>query len=341
MKIAVDAMGGDYAPKTVVEGVELARDEFKDVEFLLFGDEQKVNALLKNKERITVIHASEVIDMNDEPVKAIRRKKNSSMVMAAQAVKEGQADALFSCGNTGALLTAGILIVGRIKGVPRPGLLSTLPVVSGTSGSFNLLDSGANAESKPEHLYQYALLGKYYAENVRHIKNPRIGLLNNGTEPHKGSKLTLEAHRLIASDHSLNFVGNVEARDIMNGVCDVLVADGFTGNAVLKAVEGTALAVTHLLKDSIMAGGLKSKLGALMMKPALKQMKNRMDQSQYGGAVLMGAKAPVVKAHGSSDAKTVYYTLRQIRTMIDEKMVENFTAYWTSLQDETEPKTDN
>lgn len=332
MKIAVDAMGGDYAPKTVVEGVERARDEFGDTEYLLFGDSEQVGSLLKNRERITVIPTTEVIDMNDEPVKAIRRKKDSSLVRAAQAVREGEADALFSCGNTGALLTAGLLIVGRIKGIPRPGLLSTLPMVSGRTGSFNLLDSGANADSKPEHLYQYALLGKYYAENVRGIKNPRIGLLNNGTEPHKGSRLTLEAHKLIAADESLNFVGNVESRDVLNNVCDVLVADGFTGNAVLKAIEGTASSVLHLLKDSIMSSGLSGKLGALMLKPVFGEIKNRMDQAQYGGAVLLGAKAPVVKAHGASDARTVYYTISQIRTMVNGRMVEDFTAYWEDLQ---------
>ena len=191
IKLAVDAMGGDNAPASVVAGVERARDEFNDVEFILFGDEAKVRAVLKNDERITLKQADEVITMNDEPVKAVRKKKTSSMVMAANAVKEGEADALFSCGNTGALLASGLLIVGRIRGIVRPGLLSTLPVISLKGGSFNLLDSGANADSKPEQLYQYALLGKYYAETVRGIKNPRIGLLNNGEEPHKGSKLPL------------------------------------------------------------------------------------------------------------------------------------------------------
>ena len=333
MKIAIDAMGGDNAPQAVIEGVLQARDEFKDMEFMLFGDEAQLKALVPSTDRIEIIHTTEIIDMNDEPVKAIRRKKDSSLVQAAQAVKKGEADALFSCGNTGALLTAGLLIVGRVKGVSRPGLLSTLPILKAGvgDGTFNLLDSGANADSKPEHLYQYALLGKYYAENVRGLKNPRIGLLNNGTEPHKGSKLTLEAHQLIAADKSLNFVGNVESRDIMNGVCDVLVADGFTGNAVLKSVEGTASATLHLLKDAIMDAGLMGKLGALMLKPVFKALKGKMDQSQYGGAVLLGSKAPVVKAHGSSDGITVYYTLKQIKTMIDGQVVPKFTAYLEEL----------
>lgn len=340
VKIAVDAMGGDNAPKTVVEGVLRARDEFADLEFCLYGDEQQVNPLIDNMERIEIIHTSEVIDMNDEPVKAIRRKKDSSMVQAAQAVKENKADALFSCGNTGALLTAGLLIVGRVKGVSRPGLLSTLPVLNATSGDgrFNLLDSGANADGKPEQLYQYALLGKYYAQNVRGLANPRIGLLNNGTEPHKGSKLTLEAHQLIAADDSINFVGNVEARDLLTGVCDVVVADGFTGNAVLKAIEGTASATLHLLKDAIMAAGVSGKLGALMLKPVFKELKGKLDQSQYGGAVLLGAKAPVVKAHGASDAKTVYYTLKQIREIVAGQVVEKFSAY---LEQQRSEQTEN
>ncbi|MCI1953487.1 MAG: phosphate acyltransferase PlsX [Ligilactobacillus acidipiscis] len=332
LKMAVDAMGGDNAPQTIVEGVETARDEFLDVEFVLYGDRAQIDPLIHNTERITLVQADEQIDMNDEPVRAIRRKKNSSMVMAATAVKNGESDALFSCGNTGALLAAGLLLVGRIKGISRPGLVSTLPVVSSDNESFNLLDSGANADSKAEQLYQYALLGKYYATSVRGIKEPRIGLLNNGTEPHKGSKLTLEAHKLIAADKSINFVGNVESRDLLDGVCDVVVADGFTGNAVLKAIEGTASSVMHLLKNTIMNAGVSGKLGALLLKSSLGQIKGKMDQSQYGGAVLLGVKAPVVKAHGASDGKTVYYTIKQIKSMIDGQMLPNFTEYFSAQQ---------
>ncbi|EKW98665.1 phosphate acyltransferase PlsX [Ligilactobacillus saerimneri] len=332
MKIAVDAMGGDYAPQSVVAGVERARDEFKDVEFLLFGNQAQLTELIKDKERLTIIPTTELITMNDEPVKAIRKKKDSSLVRAAQAVKDGAADALFSCGNTGALLAAGLFIIGRIRGVARPGLLSTLPIISGQEGVFNLLDSGANADGKPEHLYQYALLGKYYAESVRGIDNPRIGLLNNGTEPHKGSKLTVAAHQLISADPSLNFVGNVEARDMANGSCDVIVADGFTGNAALKSMEGTAKGIMTMLKDAIMTSGVKGKLGALLLKPSLMKLKQRMDQSTYGGAVLLGAKAPVVKAHGASDARTVYYTVKQIRAMVAGQMIPKFTAYLATQQ---------
>lgn len=330
MKIAVDAMGGDYAPQSVVSGVEKARDAFDDMEFILFGKIDEVKPLVHDQTRISFQQADEVIVMNDEPVKSIRQKKQSSLVLAAQAVKEGKADALFSCGNTGALLAAGLLLIGRIKGVQRPGLLSTLPVVSSEQGGFNLLDSGANADNKPEYLHQFAVLGKFYAQTVRGIENPRIGLLNNGAEPHKGSTLTLAAHELISADKSLNFIGNVESRDLTNGVCDVVVADGFTGNAVLKSIEGTASAVMHLVKNSVKDANLLGKLGALMLKPSLMKIKERINPSRYGGAVLLGVKAPVVKAHGSSDAQTVYYTMRQIRTIVNEGLLHKFQAAFSN-----------
>nr|WP_054757320.1 phosphate acyltransferase PlsX [Liquorilactobacillus satsumensis] len=351
MKIAVDAMGGgdNAPPQTVVAGgVERARDEFTDLEFILFGKENEIKKYLKNEDRIKIVHTDEEIVMNDEPVRAIRRKKNSSMVLAAKAVKEQQADAFFSCGNTGgALLAAGLLIVGRIKGITRPGLLSTMPVLGQTDGgAFNLLDSGgANAENKPEHLHQYAILGKYYAQRVRGIENPRIGLLNNGTEPHKGSQVTQAAYHLLSADESLNFVGNVEANAILKGVADVVVADGFTGNAVLKAIEGAAGAMVHLLKETIMKSGVVGKLGALLLKSSLSGLKDKMDQSRYGGAVLLGVKAPVVKAHGASDSTAVYYTLRQIHKMLKEEMVPELVSYFAQQEEKkaaqkTEEKND-
>ncbi|KRM89221.1 phosphate acyltransferase PlsX [Liquorilactobacillus vini] len=329
MKIAVDAMGGDHAPAAVVAGVIKARDQFTDLEFLLFGQVEQIQPLVKDSTRIKILPATEVISMNDEPVQAVRRKKDSSLVLAAKAVKEGQAEALFSCGNTGALLAAGLLIVGRIKGITRPGLLSTLPMIGQQNGAFNLLDSGANAESKPEHLYQYALLGKYYAQTVRGIANPRIGLLNNGTEPHKGSKVTQEAYQLLKAEPEINFVGNVEANAVLKNAADVIVADGFLGNTLLKSIEGTASAIMHLLKETIMAGGFSSKAGALLLKPTFKELKSKMNQAKYGGAVLLGVKAPVVKAHGASDAETVYYTLAQIEQMLKENMIPDFVNYFS------------
>lgn len=326
-RIAVDAMGGDHAPQAIVEGVNRAIAEFKDIEIQLYGDEAKIKQYLTATERVSIIHTDEKINSDDEPAKAIRRKKKASMVLGAQAVKEGQADAVVSAGNTGALLAAGLFVVGRIKGVDRPGLMSTLPTLDGKG--YDMLDLGANAENTAIHLHQYAVLGSFYAKNVRNIDKPRVGLLNNGTEDTKGDPLRKETYALLAADTSLNFVGNVEARDLMNGVADVVVADGFTGNAVLKTMEGTALNLMGSLKTSIKEGGLIAKLGALFLKDSLYRLKNTLDYTSAGGAVLFGLKAPVVKCHGSSDAKSVYYTLKQVRTMLQTNVVGQLVDEFT------------
>jgi len=302
-KIAVDAMGGDYAPQAIVEGVNQALADFSDIEVQLYGDEAKIKQYLTATERVSIIHTDEKIDSDDEPTRAIRKKKNASMVLAAKAVKDGEADAVLSAGNTGALLAAGFFIVGRIKNIDRPGLMSTLPTVDGRG--FDMLDLGANAENTAQHLHQYAVLGSFYAKNVRGIAKPRVGLLNNGTESSKGDPLRKETYELLTTDESLNFIGNVEARDLMNGVADVVVADGFTG----------------MLKNSITGGGLRAKLGALLLKDSLRGLKKQLNYSDVGGAVLFGVKAPVVKTHGSSDAKAVYSTIRQIRTMLETDVV--------------------
>ena len=326
-KIAIDAMGGDNAPKAIVEGVNRALAEFSDIEIQLYGDEAKIKEYLTATERVSIVHTDEKINSDDEPAKAIRRKKKASMVLGAQAVKEGTADAVISAGNTGALLAAGLFVVGRIKGIDRPGLMSTLPTLDGKG--YDMLDLGANAENTPKHLHQYAILGSFYAKNVRGIDKPRVGLLNNGTEATKGDPLHKETYALLAEDDSLNFVGNVEARDLMNGVADVMVSDGFTGNAVLKTMEGTALNIMGSLKSSIKSGGWKAKLGALLLKDSLYSLKDTMDYSSAGGAVLFGLKAPVVKCHGSSDAQAVYYAIRQARKMLDTNVVGQLVEAFT------------
>ncbi|MXQ49667.1 phosphate acyltransferase PlsX [Streptococcus pneumoniae] len=326
-RIAVDAMGGDHAPKAIVEGVNRAIQDFSDIEIQLYGDEAKIREHLTASERVTIVHTNEKINSDDEPAKTIRRKKDASMVLAARAVKDGEAHAMMSAGNTGALLAAGLFVVGRIKGVDRPGLMSTLPTRDGKG--FDMLDLGANAENTPAHLLQYAILGSFYAKNVRGIAKPRVGLLNNGTEATKGDSLHKEAYDLLTQEASIYFVGNVEARDLMNGVADVVVTDGFTGNAVLKAIEGTAINLMGSLKSAIKSGGFKAKIGALFLKDSLYQLKDTMDYSSAGGAVLFGLKAPVVKSHGSSDERAIYYTIKQIRTMLEtdvvNQLVETFT----------------
>ena len=327
MKIAVDAMGGDYAPEAIVKGVMLAREKFNDIEFQLYGKEAEIRKYLTDDRNITIIHTDEKINSDDEPVKAIRRKKQASMVLAAQAVKEGRADAILSAGNTGALLAAGLFVVGRIKGIERPGLMSTLPVI-GSTGGFDMLDLGANADNKPEHLVKYAILGSYYAENVRKVAQPKVALLNNGTEDSKGNELTKKAFELLKATPEINFIGNIEAREILEGRAGVVVTDGFTGNAVLKSIEGTALSMMKLLKHAILDSGIKGKMGALLLKGGLKDLKNQMDYSKHGGAVLFGLKAPVIKAHGSSKEEAVYATIKQIHTMLESRVVEKLVAHF-------------
>ena len=317
MKIAIDAMGGDHAPKEIVLGALKAIDTYSDMEITLVGDENKINQYVKDRNRISIIHTDEVITGTDEPVRAVRRKKNASMVLAAKEVAEGRADACISAGNTGALMAAGLFIVGRIEGIERPALSPTLPTIGGEG--FVLLDVGANVDAKPEHLVQYALMGSIYSQKVRGIDYPRVGLLNIGTEEKKGNELTKHTYEMLKKA-DINFIGNIEARDLLDGVADVVVTDGFTGNMVLKTIEGTALSIFKMLKSALMSN-LKSKLAAAILKPNLLELKSQMDYSEYGGAGLFGLKAPVIKAHGSSDAKAIFSAIRQTREMIEHQVI--------------------
>lgn len=335
MKIAIDVMGGDYAPKEIVEGVEQARDINSDVIYQLFGDRNKINKYLKNNDSIEIHHTEEYISMDDEPTKAIKKKKNSSLVLAAKSVKEGNSDSLFSAGNTGAIMVAGLLIVGRIKGIDRPGLTTTLPVIDNDMG-FTMIDCGANADTKLLNIKQYALMGKYYAENVKKIDNPRIGLINNGTESDKGNIQHREMYEMLSEMNSINFIGNIESRDLLNGVTDVAVTDGFTGNAVLKTIEGTALSMMNLIKKEIKSNGMKSKIGALLLKNSFKDVGRKMDYTRYGGALLLGLKAPVVKSHGNSKAKTVKNSLVEIQNIVDSGLTNSINDYFDNDQNKTE-----
>ncbi|MGK7378439.1 phosphate acyltransferase PlsX [Planococcus sp. 1R117A] len=313
MIIAVDGMGGDHAPKEIIEGVYKALEEFGDLSIQLYGHQDKMQPYLKVHERLSVIHCDEVIEATDDPVRAVRRKKGASMVQMAQAVKDGRADACVSAGNTGALMAAGLFVVGRIDGVDRPALAPTLPTIDGKG--FVMLDMGANAEARPEHLVQYAVMGSIYAEKVRGIQNPTVGLLNIGTEEKKGNDLTKAAFPLL-KEAPVNFIGNVESRDLLNGAADVVVTDGFTGNMVLKTIEGTAMNVFSMIKDVFMSSA-KTKFAALLVKNDLNGLKGMLDYSEYGGAGLFGLKAPVIKAHGSSNANALFNAIRQTRTMVE------------------------
>ncbi|KAA1042768.1 phosphate acyltransferase PlsX [Macrococcus equipercicus] len=316
IKIAVDMMGGDNAPDVVLDGVKMLLDEYDDVEIQLFGDQEKYRL---QHERIQFQHCTEVIDMEDEPVRAIRRKKDSSMVRMAEAVKYGEADACVSAGNTGALMSSGLFIVGRLPGVERPALALTLPTVD--DSGFILLDMGANADAKPEHLEQYAVMGNVYAKAIRKIERPTIGLLNIGTEDKKGNMLTREAFTLLKAQDPLNFIGNVEAKDLLFSAADVVVTDGFTGNMVLKSLEGTANSIFTMLKQQL-TKNMKNKLAAGVLKKDMNLIKDKMDYSEYGGAILFGLNGIVIKAHGSSNARAIFNALRQAKETVEMNVLE-------------------
>ncbi|MBM0823016.1 phosphate acyltransferase PlsX [Staphylococcus epidermidis] len=316
VKIAVDMMGGDDAPGIVLDAVKKAVEDFKDLEIILFGDGSQYNL---SHERIEFRHCTEKIEMEDEPVRAIKRKKDSSMVKMAEAVKSGEADGCVSAGNTGALMSAGLFIVGRIKGVARPALVVTLPTTDGKG--FVFLDVGANADAKAEHLLQYAQLGNIYAQKIRGIQNPSVSLLNIGTEAAKGNSLTKKAYDLFEKNQSFNFTGNIEAKTLMDGNVDGVVTDGYTGNMVLKNLEGTAKSIGKMLKETIMSS-FKNKLAGAVLKKDLETFAKKMDYSEYGGSVLLGLDGTVVKAHGSSNAKAFYSAIRQAKIAGEENIVQ-------------------
>lgn len=313
MIIALDGMGGDHAPGEIIKGALESLAAFTDIHIHIYGDEVAMAPYLQQHDRLKVIHCTEVIEPEDEPVRAIRRKKDASMVRMAQAVKDGEAGAGVSAGNTGALMAAGLFIVGRIDGIERPALAQALPTVDGKG--FVLLDLGANADAKPSQLGQYAVMGSIYAEKVRGISKPRIGLLNIGTEEGKGNELTKAAYDVL-KEAPINFIGNVEARDLLTGAADVVVTDGFTGNMVLKTLEGTAHGFFTMLKEVYMTS-MKTKLSVALVKNELGDLKKKMDYAEYGGAGLFGLNAPIIKAHGSSNANAIYNAIRQARTMVE------------------------
>ena len=304
MNIAIDAMGGDLAPKAVLEGVSLVLPELsKDVELVLYGDEAAIKSGLAELNitdaRVKTIATSEVICCDEQPTLAIRRKKDSSMVRAIEAVANGEADCVLSAGSTGALLTGATLIIKRLKGVKRPALATVLPTLDGCA---LLLDCGANTDCKSDYLVQFALMGSAYMKSVIGVENPRVGLLNNGAEEEKGNELTKETHQLLKTA-PVNFTGNCEGRDVLGGQFDVVVCDGFDGNIMLKGTEGAAGLIMDLLKQALMSS-FRTKIGAAICKPAFKMLKKKLDYTEYGGAPLLGVNGGVIKAHGSSNGKS-------------------------------------
>lgn len=324
MRIAIDAMGGDYAPKEIVAGAIAAAKEHADIKILLVGDQHQLEPLIAEKQlsNLQIVHADEMIAADDEPVRAVRRKKNSSMVVAGRLVKDKEADAMLSAGNTGALMATGLLVVGRIAGIERPALAPLLPSMDNTG--LLALDLGANMDATPEQLLQYAIMGSIYRQRVEGIKSPRVGLLNVGTEEMKGNELTKTAYEAL-KDSQLNFVGNIESKEILQRPCDVLVCDGFSGNIMLKSYEGAASVIFNELKTAFKQTWL-TKLAAAVMLPKLKGLKKKLDPNEFGGAPLLGINGLVLKIHGSSDARAVQAAVLQAKTAVDNDLIGSITA---------------
>lgn len=312
--VALDAMGGDNAPSEIVQGAVDAVNKSKNVKVLLVGQEAVVKAQLEGKtfpkEQIEIVNATEKIETAEPPVKAIRGKKDSSIVVGMKLVKNGEADAFVSAGSSGAILVGGQLLVGRIKGVERPPLAPLIPTAKGVS---LLVDCGANVDARAAHLVQFAKMGSIYMEHVLGISNPKVGIVNLGAEEEKGNALVKETFPLLKACDDINFVGSVESRDIPMGAVDVAVCEAFAGNAILKTYEGVGAVLVGKIKEGLMSS-LRSKIGALLIKPALKKTLKSFDATEYGGAPLLGLNGLVVKTHGSAKAKEVCNSIIQCET---------------------------
>ena len=311
MRIAVDAMGGDNAPLEVVKGVNVAAEENKDIEIILIGDENKINECFANlgnakPQNVTIIHTDVAVTMEDDPMVVMKEKVNSSMAIGLKLLKNEEAEAFISAGNTGALHTASTLLVRKIKGIRRSAIASVMPFDTPVL----LLDSGANPTVTEDILNQWAIIGSAYSSAMLGVENPRVGLLNNGTEEHKGTPVMQAAYQLLKENEHINFIGNVESREIPNSPCDVLVTDGFTGNIALKLAEGMGAFVFATLKE-MFSKNLKTKLSYLMIKDSLRGLKTLFDASSYGGAPLLGLSKPVIKPHGSCKAANITAAVKQ------------------------------
>ena len=329
MKVIVDAFGGDNAPQEIIKGARLAADEL-GYDIVLVGDEEKIKGeAIKNNvsiENMQIVHAPDVISMEDAPTDILKSKNNSSMAVGLRLLAQGEGDAFVSAGNSGALCVGATLIVKRIKGVKR---CAFAPVIPKSNGFFMLIDSGANVECRPEMLKQFGIMGSIYMKNVMTVANPRVGLVNVGAESTKGDELRFEAFNLL-KDSNINFIGNIEAREIPADCADVVVADGFTGNIILKFYEGMAKEMFSKFKN-IFVKSFKNKLASAVLMPDIQEMKKHIDYKEYGGAPLIGISKSVFKAHGNSDAKTFKnairlageYTKRNIVKLISESIKEN------------------
>lgn len=328
IRVALDAMGGDNAPDEIIKGAMDAMEKKPGIHILLVGPEdllkEKCAAYKYDASRLEIVHASEVISCEEPPVSAVRHKKDSSIVVALKLVKEGRADAFVSAGSTGAVLVGAQIIVGRMKGVRRPPLGVFIPTTKGVS---LLVDNGANVDARPEHLLQFARLGSVYFENAMGVKRPKVALVNIGLEEEKGNALVKATYPLLKECEDINFIGSIETREIPHGYADVIVCEGFTGNVILKLYEGTGSALISEIKAGLMST-TRSKLGALLIKPALKKTMKKFDATEYGGAPMLGLNGLVVKTHGSSKAKEVSNALVQCLTFKEQNIAEKFRCLY-------------
>lgn len=322
IKVVLDAMGGDNAPQAPVQGAVEALKENESMKLILVGRTEDIRKELSkytyDENRIEIVHAEDVIGFDEPPVMAIRKKKNSSIVVGMNLVKKGEADAFVSAGSTGAILVGGQGVVGRIKGVERAPLAPLIPTTAGVS---LLIDCGANVDARPSHLVQFAKMGSIYMKNVVGIPNPRVAIVNIGAEEEKGNMLVKETYPLLKECNDIHFIGSIEARDIPKGGADVIVCEAFVGNVILKLYEGLGSALLHKVKEGLMQS-LRSKIGALLIKPALKSTMKDFDASEYGGAPLLGLKGLVVKAHGSSSYMEIKTAILQCITFSEQKINE-------------------
>lgn len=333
MKIIVDAMGGDYAPEVVLDGAIAAVKEY-GIEVGLVGDETKINGLLKkskfSSELLSVYHSLEVIEMHESPAVSVRRKRNSSIVIGLKLVKDGQGDAFFSAGNTGAAVCAATLTLGMLPGIERPGIGTVMPSLKGISF---IIDVGANIDPKPIHLLQYGIMADIYAKEILNKPNPTVGLLNVGEEENKGTDFVKETHELLSQSH-LNFIGNVEGKHLFSGDCDIIICDGFVGNVALKVSEALAEALQKFLKKHILSHPL-GMLGALLLKGSFKKFKKEIDYSEYGGAPLLGVNGVVIIGHGRSNANAIKNAIRvaekEVEHRFNEKIQEAISSEKTGI----------
>ncbi|MFW5992248.1 MAG: phosphate acyltransferase PlsX [Halanaerobiaceae bacterium] len=318
MRIAPDAMGGDQAPEKIVAGAINACNIHDDIDIVLVGKPAAIRKELPSEyKNIEIFEAGEIIEMDDIPTRAIQRKKDSSIVRGMELLKGKKVDAFISAGNTGAVMAAGLFKLGRIKGIKRPSILINFPSIKGRT---IVMDNGANTDCKPEHLLQFALMGQIYARAVKGIKEPRVGLLSIGEEKRKGNQLVKDTYQMMEEDPRIeNFTGNVEGRDIFTGNCDLVICDGFVGNVILKTTEGVAELMFDLLKKAL-TKNIRAKLGALLLKPYLKALRDKGDYRQYGGAPLLGVEGVVIISHGNSDEIAIMNAINMARNTIENNI---------------------